>query len=225
MNGDTYLELQNLLHGFDNPAVMDIKMGRRTFLESEVTNETLRSDLYKKMTSVDKTAPSADEHHCQAITKLRYMLFRERISSSEHHGFRVEALKMRNAEPVTDLKTMKCGIEVDQTIGHFVSGRTDVTRQLIKRLRQMRRLIEQSEFMARHEIVGSSVFIVYDQHRVGAWLIDFAKTRRLPEGVTTDHRQRWVRGNHEEGLLHGFDELIAVFENILKRDEALETIA
>lgn len=217
LNGETYLELQDLLHGFHDPAVMDIKMGRRTFLESEVTNEALRPDLYKKMVAVNSDAPTAQEHQQQAITKLRYMLFREQTSSSESKGFRIEALKMRGSEPVTDLKTMKCGQEVGATMEHFVNGDSSVTTQLIKRLRTMRTLIEKSEFFQTHEIVGSSVFIVYDNERVGAWLIDFAKARRLPEGIKVDHRRSWVQGNCEEGLLHGIDELIKVFEDIYKR--------
>lgn len=212
--GETYLELQDLLHGFHDPAVMDIKMGRRTFLESEASNDTLRSDLYQKMCSVDNTAPTAVEHSQQAITKLRYMLFREQMSSSQCKGFRVEALKMRGSEPVTDLKTMKCGQEVGATIKHFLNGNRDVTRELLKRLRSMRTLIERSEFFRAHEVVGSSVFIVYDDDRVGAWLIDFAKSRRLPEGVHVDHRRPWVQGNCEEGLLHGIDELIKVAEEV-----------
>lgn len=189
-------------------------MGRRTFLESEVTNDTLRTDLYHKMAAVDAGALSPAEHGCGAITKLRYMLFREQMSSSQHHGFRVEALKQRHQPPVTDLKTMKCGAELDQTIGRFVCGRRDVSDALLARLRDMRSLIERSAFFAEHEVVGSSVFIVYDADRVGAWLIDFAKCRRLPEGVRVDHRRPWVRGNHEEGLLHGFDELIEVMERV-----------
>ena len=41
--------MQDLLHGFTDPNVIDIKMGTRTFLESEVTNLTARSDLYQKV--------------------------------------------------------------------------------------------------------------------------------------------------------------------------------
>ena len=44
-----FIEMQDLLHGFTDPNVMDIKMGTRTFLESEVTNLTARSDLYDKV--------------------------------------------------------------------------------------------------------------------------------------------------------------------------------
>ena len=49
-NGETFLEIEDLLTGFDhNPAVMDLKIGCRTFLESEVTNSSARNDLYKKV--------------------------------------------------------------------------------------------------------------------------------------------------------------------------------
>lgn len=235
-DGETYLELQDLLHGmfkrkicknfqllnensnsftgFKDPAVMDIKMGRRTFLESEVTNDSLRPDLYKKMIAVNNQSATSEEHQQQAITKLRYMLFREQISSSECKGFRIEALKMKGAQPVTNLKTCKSASDVETTISNFLSGRKGVTKELIKRLKFMRQLIEKSEFFRTHEVVGSSVFIVFDEERVGAWLIDFAKSRRLPVGVKVDHRKQWIPGNCEEGLLHGVDELIKVFEGI-----------
>lgn len=193
---------------------MDIKMGRRTFLESEVTNDTLRPDLYKKMVAVNEQSATTEEHQQQAITKLRYMLFREQISSSECKGFRIEALKMKGAQPVTNLKTCKSASDVETTISNFLSGRKGVTKELIKRLKFMRQLIEKSEFFRTHEVVGSSVFIVFDEERVGAWLIDFAKSRRLPAGVKVDHRKQWIPGNCEEGLLHGVDELIKVFEDI-----------
>lgn len=48
-NGQTFIELQDLLCGFRDPNVMDIKMGTRTFLESEVKNTSARQDLYLKV--------------------------------------------------------------------------------------------------------------------------------------------------------------------------------
>jgi 1D-myo-inositol-triphosphate 3-kinase len=47
--GESFIEMQDLLYGFTDPNVMDIKMGTRTFLESEVTNTTARADLYQKV--------------------------------------------------------------------------------------------------------------------------------------------------------------------------------
>lgn len=102
--GEKFIELQDLLHGFKDPYVIDIKMGTRTFLESEVSKTTARSDLYQKMIAIDPTAPTPEEHAEGAVTKLRYMQFREQQSSSCNHGFRIEAMKCRGSAPVTDLK-------------------------------------------------------------------------------------------------------------------------
>ncbi|CAH1155942.1 unnamed protein product [Phaedon cochleariae] len=212
--GEKFIELQDLLHGFKDPFVIDIKMGTRTFLESEVKKSCARRDLYQKMIAIDPRSPTEEEHRCQAVTKLRYMQFRERQSSSCRLGFRIEAMKRRGSAPVTDLKTVKDSEEVSETLDRFLGGREDVKRRLLTRLCDVRSKIENSEYFKRREIVGSSLFIVYDDHKVGAWLIDFAKTNKLAEGQRVDHRTAWVQGNHEEGLLFGFDRLISMIENI-----------
>lgn len=46
------------------------------------------------MVAVDPEAPNAEEHKLQAVTKLRYMQFREEQSSTCSHGFRIEAMKV-----------------------------------------------------------------------------------------------------------------------------------
>jgi len=216
INGEYYLELQDLLVGFKDPNVMDIKMGCRTFAETEVTNHTLRSDLYKKMISVDQNAPTPDEHNNKAITKLRYMQFREAMSSSHTKGFRIEALKACGQKPIKDLKTVRSSSEIEITISNFLNGKKTVCRDLLKRLKSMRSSMEKSEFFKTHEIVGSSIFIVYDDEKCNVWLIDFAKAKQLPKGIKIDHRKSWLPGNKEDGLLKGMDELIKVFEDILE---------
>lgn len=60
LDGESFIELQDLLHGFNDPAIMDIKMGRRTFLESEVTKSEVRNDLYEKMIAVAADEPTED---------------------------------------------------------------------------------------------------------------------------------------------------------------------
>ncbi|XP_016962195.1 inositol-trisphosphate 3-kinase homolog [Drosophila biarmipes] len=217
MQAQHYIELQDLLSGFRDPCVMDIKMGSRTFLESEVSNATLRPDLYQKMIAVDAGAPTPAEHEARAITKLRYMTFRESLSSSQSKGFRIEALRLRGRPPVKDLKTCRTSEQIGQTIEQFLAARRSVQKELLKRLKHMRLVIEQSSFFARHEIVGSSIFIVYDDDRVGVWLIDFAKCRELPPQIRVDHRSPWTPGNREEGLLRGMDELIRSFEEVYAR--------
>lgn len=185
-------------------------MGTRTFLESEVQKSTARTDLYQKMIAIDPHTPNKEEHRNKAVTKLRYMQFRELQSSSCSQGFRIEAMKCRGSPPVTNLKKVKSPEEVFNTLDTFLGGREDVRQRLLSRLCEIRSKIEQSDYFRTREVVGSSLFIIYDDSKVGVWLIDFAKTNKLPEGMTVNHRTPWIQGNHEEGLLFGFDRLISV---------------
>lgn len=212
--GEKFIELQDLLHGFQDPYVIDIKMGIRTFLESEVRKTVARPDLYQKMVAIDPDAPTEDEHRNKAVTKLRYMQFRELQSSTCSQGFRIEAMKCRGSPPVTDLKKVKSRDEVLNTLDMFLGGKEDVRQRLLARMCEIRSKIEQAEYFKTREVVGSSLFIIYDDTKVGVWLIDFAKTNRLPEGKTVNHRMPWIQGNYEEGLLFGFDRLISIIENI-----------
>ena len=93
--GDNFIEMEDLLYEFKDAAIMDIKMGTRTFLESEVKNTMARHDLYDKMVKIDPNAPTEEEHQQKAVTKLTYMKFREELSSSSNLGFRIEGFKVR----------------------------------------------------------------------------------------------------------------------------------
>ncbi|XP_073943913.1 inositol-trisphosphate 3-kinase-like protein isoform X3 [Choristoneura fumiferana] len=210
--GESFIELQDLLHGFRDPHVMDVKMGTRTFLEDEVSNARARADLYEKMVRLDPTAPTEAEHAARAVTKLRYMQFREQRSSSAEQGFRIEAVKLPGEPPLTDLQNVREPHQLASTVARFLGTNDRARRDIAARLREIRDLFERSDFFKKHEIVGSSIFIIYDEERAGAWLIDFAKTRRVPEEAEVTHRAPWQQGNHEEGFLYGLDRLIDIIE-------------
>ncbi|XP_066902477.1 inositol-trisphosphate 3-kinase homolog isoform X4 [Halyomorpha halys] len=210
----SFIELQDLLYGFRDPNVMDVKLGTRTFLESEVENTVARHDLYLKMVGVDPDAPTEEEHNSQAVTKMRYMQFREQQSSTCSLGFRIEAMKFRGSPPVTDLKRVKSDEDVIDTMSLFLGGRGDVRQRLLARLTEIKNVLDQSVYFKKHEVVGSSILILYDDTKVGAWLIDFAKTREVPEDITLNHRVQWEPGNHEEGFLFGLDNLIKVLGKV-----------
>ncbi|XP_039747175.1 inositol-trisphosphate 3-kinase homolog isoform X2 [Pararge aegeria] len=210
--GENFIELQDLLHGFRDPHVMDVKMGTRTFLEDEVSNARARPDLYEKMVRLDPNAPTEAEHAARAVTKLRYMQFREQCSSSAEQGFRIEAVKLPGQPPLTDLQKVREPKKLTATVARFLGNDESVRLAISTRLREIKNMFEKSDFFRKHEIVGSSIFIIYDDERVGAWLIDFGKTRRVPDDITITHREPWQQGNHEEGFLYGLDRLINTIE-------------
>jgi len=210
---DHFIEMQDLLFPFKKPSLMDIKMGSRTFLEDEVANAKPREDLYKKMVAVAPLEPTAAERQAKAVTKRRYMQFREDLSSSRELGFRVEAMRVHGSPAETDMKTVRSRADVVAALSSF-ARRDGVRRALIRQLRRLRDVFERSDFFRVHEVIGSSLLLVYDEDQAGVWIIDFAKTRRLPEGVRVTHRKPWSPGNHEEGFLTGLDNLIEMMEQL-----------
>lgn len=214
-NNEVFVEMEDLLQHFSNPNIMDIKMGTRTFLESEVKNPALRSDLYEKMVKIDPTEPTTEEHNKAAITKLRYMQFREKGSTSASLGFRIDAIRFAGEPANTDLKQVSTRQNVSDTMLEFIGARPTICQNLLDRLREIRGRFETSKFFKHHEIIGSSLLVMYDSvgDRVGVWMIDFAKTQSVRRSVT--HRTTWQPGNHEDGYLTGLDNLIQIISEIV----------
>uniref|UniRef100_T1JR28 Kinase n=1 Tax=Tetranychus urticae TaxID=32264 RepID=T1JR28_TETUR len=184
-----FIAIDNLLYGFDNPSIMDIKMGSRTFLEDEVSNDELRADLYEKMIKLDPSVLTDEEKQVKSINKLKYMQLREQLSSSSTLGFRIEAFKTRNLN----------------------KNKLD---KILNRLNLIHSSFKCSSFFGSHEVVGSSLLIIYDSCKVNIWMIDFAKTVPLPEGIVINHVSPWVQGNHEDGYLFGLENLINIIKEI-----------
>lgn len=51
--GQLYVQMQDLLATFNDPHVMDVKIGFRTFSESDVKDASIRPDLLAKMEKLD----------------------------------------------------------------------------------------------------------------------------------------------------------------------------
>ncbi|KAK7112455.1 inositol-trisphosphate 3-kinase homolog [Littorina saxatilis] len=214
-NGEYFIEMEDLLQRFSDPNIMDIKMGRRTFLELEVKNPVLRKDLYEKMVTIDPDAPTEEEKKQEAITKLRYMQFREQESSTADLGFRIEAIRMSGEPPNTNLKKTKRKEQVAEVMLNFFKSQMSPLKSLLTRLIEIRDKFENSIFFKGNEIIGSSLLIMYDLESCNAWMIDFAKTIPVDSSLTLDHRTSWKIGTHEDGYLGGLDNLIHIVQNIV----------
>lgn len=140
-----YLQLQDLLSDFYQPCVMDCKIGVRTYLEEELSKAKekpkLRKDMYEKMIQIDPNAPSDEEHKAKGVTKPRYMVWRETISSTATMGFRIEVpinillwslsfrfcfklqgIKKSDGTSSKDFKTTKSREQIKSAFREFISG-------------------------------------------------------------------------------------------------------
>uniref|UniRef100_UPI0037E74C6C inositol-trisphosphate 3-kinase C isoform X2 n=1 Tax=Semicossyphus pulcher TaxID=241346 RepID=UPI0037E74C6C len=218
-NEQDYNMMDNLLTHFNTPAIMDCKMGTRTYLEEELViareRPQPRKDMYEKMVAVDPEAPTTQERAQQAVLKTRYMQWRETLSSTTTLGFRVEGFKA-NEECHTNFKRTKSREQVIEALDNFVDSNTTIVWGYLRRLKHLRQVLEASDFFRAHEVVGSSLLFVHDwTGRTGVWMIDFGKTAALPSHLTLDHRTPWVEGNREDGYLWGLDNLIDILTNML----------
>lgn len=218
-DGCSYLEMQDLLYRFNlsNVSVMDVKMGCRTYHEEELSNalrETkLRPDMYKKMIEVDENEPTQEENYLKAITKPRYMIWRENLSSTANLAFRIEAMRLQDGSVDKDFKTTKSEDQLAKTFMRFATSRK-IKLAYLKRLYDLREALIKSHFFRDHELIGCSLLLVHDDENASIWLIDFAKTQTLPETLSITHWKKWEVGNHEDGFLTGINNLIRLFESI-----------
>ncbi|XP_038643269.1 inositol-trisphosphate 3-kinase B-like [Scyliorhinus canicula] len=197
-----------------------------TYLEEEVTKSkqqsTFRKDLYQKMCKVDPKAPNEEEHRRGGVTKLRYMQWRETMSSTASLGFRIEGITMENGTVHRDFKHTKTREQIIRTLGRFTDGCMETLKGYWIRLQAIKEALMQSQFFKSHELIGSSLLFIHEQKgRVNIWMIDFGKTTGLPEGQSLRHDLAWVEGNREDGYLLGLDNLLSLFSETMARQAAL----
>ncbi|XP_033846376.1 inositol-trisphosphate 3-kinase B isoform X1 [Periophthalmus magnuspinnatus] len=219
-DGQKYNQMEDLLAEFDFPCVMDCKMGVRTYLEEELTKArkkpSPRPDMYQKMVEVDPSAPTIEENDQKAVTKPRYMQWRETISSTATLGFRIEGVKKEDGTVNRDFKKTKTREQVTLAFHEFAKGNKDILKLYLERLKEIRDTLEISPFFKTHEVIGSSLLFVHDSKgRAKVWMIDFGKTTPLREGDELTHRATWMEGNREDGYLYGLDSLVDIISNMV----------
>lgn len=233
------LELGDLTASFGEcPYVMDIKIGMRTFLEDEVSNPKLRADLLGKMDKLDSTAATVEERSNGGITKLRYMQFRERMSTSSTLGYRLEGVHVARAVPSRassgdnggpimphrleseamskeTLSKISTEAGAEEQLGRFISGNKALTAKYLERLQAIHASLASCPLFNEHQFINTSLLFVHDagMQRCGVWMIDFSKARPASQPLT--HTKAWELGNQEDGYLWGLSNLIRAWEGLL----------
>ncbi|KAK1804135.1 hypothetical protein P4O66_020175, partial [Electrophorus voltai] len=224
-NGERYIRLEDLLSGLRKPAIMDCKMGIRTYQEEEIikakTKGSLRSDMYQKMENVDPTAPTAEEQAQRGVTKLRYMQWRDSTSSTSTLGLRIEGIMMENGTVLREFNKTRTKAQVTETLLFFTKRQVHILKAYVSRLEALRETLKESSFFNTHEIIGSSLLFLHDQTcKANIWMIDFGKTIPAPENVYLKHDVPWVEGNREDGYLTGLTSLISLLHAAIREAAA-----
>jgi len=239
MNGEgtvsKFIRIGNLLHDFCQPKVMDVKLGVRTFLESECGNAKPRPDLFERMVKLYPLELTAEELMAQTITKHRWMLARDANSTIASLGHRIDGIAgyrtMQRKDVDDELASLRSPDDTCRVFEKFaeVSATDDgqelcsvrpvvIAIQMREQLSKMRTAFELSSFVKRHEFIGTSLLFVADASgRAGVFWIDFAKTHSLVDGMEITHCEPWVPGNHEDGIMIGLDNLIRAFDKVVER--------
>ncbi|KAK5896944.1 hypothetical protein CesoFtcFv8_010054 [Champsocephalus esox] len=209
-----YIRLEDLLSGLRRPVIMDCKMGVRTYQEEEVvktqTKATLRSDMYQKMVKVDPSAPSVEEHEQKAVTKSRYLQWRDTTSSTSTLGFRIEGVMMEDGSVQRDFRKILTLAKVTEAMLYFTRSQLDILKAYHSRLLALSEALKNSLFFRSHEVIGSSLLFVHDHSsKASVWMIDFGKTTPLPDRLELRHNIPWAEGSREDGYLIGLTSLIA----------------
>lgn len=74
------------------------------------------------MCQIDANAPTAEEHKLKGVTKTRYMIWRETISSTATLGFRIEGIRNGDGSSSKDFKTTKTKEQVKTAFLKFTNN-------------------------------------------------------------------------------------------------------
>ncbi|KAK6478844.1 inositol-trisphosphate 3-kinase A [Huso huso] len=213
--GEPYLQLTDLLGGFNGPCVMDCKIGVRhphCIPIPPSLSETPALHTHPSLIIRDTRTAYPSLPHYQRHLIGSPLLFYSPI-------FLMLCVSLQKADGTcsTDFKRTKTQEQVTLVFRDFVEGNKRIMETYLAKLEEIRRVLESSEFFKSHEVIGSSLLFIHDHNELAnVWLIDFGKTTPLSEGQTLTHRAEWCEGNREDGYLWGLDNMVSLVSNIAR---------
>jgi 1D-myo-inositol-triphosphate 3-kinase len=232
----TFLILENLLTDRNKPVIMDCKLGVRSFQEKECLKKEPRKDLYERLLQIGPQFLTDAERKAGTMTKYRWMNTRDEMSSLRGLGFRIDGIAYpdglkKTADYFANISERDKVIDELQGFLRCVAGQTSVdvlkiqiqvAKDISVRLAELHSQCQKSEYVRVHEFVGASLLFVAEASppRATVHMIDFAKTSKLPDGISVDHMRGWEVGNHEDGLLFGLLQCKSCWDDVI---ESLET--
>lgn len=196
-----FIKMENLTRHYKAPAIMDVKLGSRTYLFYEANNR-LRNDLYKKMIKIDDQAPNEQERDQESISKYRYLEFRDSSTTSKKQAYRIEGFRRTSGEKfdkfqlsrIADAATARKFFELFVRSSALPVAET--CAKIISRLKYIKARAQSSPFFLSNLFIGTSLLFIIDVD--GAFdirLIDFAKVREF--NATKEDAEpncEWFRG-------------------------------
>ena len=210
LGGRVIIEMDDLTRDVQDACLMDIKMGVRTFTETDVSTNELRADLLQKMLKVDPKAATPDEVRQGGITKLRYLRFRESTTTTLMLGFRIDAVRLAggagddNASLIDQdrLRTVETEGEARDVLLQFIRRRPDLRASFEQNVTNLRDQIEKCDCFMAHSFIRTSLLFIYSNvtHQTSVHVIDLSRAYDAERVLT--HRSAWESGNHEGRLPH-----------------------
>ncbi|KAI3386227.1 hypothetical protein SNEBB_000634 [Seison nebaliae] len=153
-----------------------------------------------------------EEVENKKMTKYRYLCWRDRLSTTFHHGYRIEAMQIKgNKIPKHDLISAEIA-NVEYFFQKFLNDSPKLIFNLQENLEKLRSDLCNSMFFKNHQLIATSLLIYHDDNRCNVNLIDFAKTVVTRKPVT--HLKYWIPMEEEDGFLIGLNNLIEVCQKL-----------
>ena len=166
--GEVQVEVEDLTAGMSAPCVIDIKMGCRTATASDLRGGP-RADLLAKMCKIDPGEATDEERAAGGVTKLRYLQFRDRISSISSHAFRIDAAHLSpfqgGLQPAPlqyEWSRLRTDDDVAAALRAYLQGSLPLAAAIVRKLERLQADLEASTFFPRVVLLRSSILIVYD---------------------------------------------------------------